>query len=144
MQTDTTKLHLSAPMWHAILMRNEGRTYQAITVSLEQQFERTYSLSTVKHWFAAGGSLEPHLQALEDELANEAIRQAVLMAKKVSLRAVEVLGEIMEQGKNPYHRIAAAKAILEITMPAQRRNGCNRRFSSYSRNEVPEEILYAR
>src|SRR4051812_16237258 len=104
-QSSQTNLHLSAPMWHALLLRNEGMTYSMILTSLEAQFERGYSISTVKHWFAAGGALEPHLMDLEDRLASEAVEQAIILAKRLSLDAVRTLNDVMSSSKNPSHRL---------------------------------------
>ena len=134
--TETCKeLQYSFPLQTAAFLKVNGSSHSQIIKSLQNTFDKTYSISTVDHWFAAGGTLEPYVAEIKEKSANETVREATTLLKLATKRAAIVLTELLDS-KNDRIRLMAAKIILNTFLS-------DRKSYKYEvrEEEIPAELL---
>lgn len=101
----------------AVQLRFEGRSYEAITATIKSEFGISKSENSVRGWFIAGGRLEAAYMQYTDTMSDIALREAKLLAKRLSKSAIATLGELIKAGHDDTVRLGAAKAIANKYVP---------------------------
>lgn len=99
-----------------VILRAEGKTYEAITNHINDEFALSYAVITVKEWFYAGGKLE---QAYHEYLEADAALTLKEARQAIKRSTKSAVATVLVQMNSPDGRLAldAAKTILNKYIP---------------------------
>ncbi len=101
----------------AVILKAEGKTMEAVTAHINNEFALDYSVVTVKEWFFAGGRLEQAYSEYLEASAVIALKEARQLIKRATKGAVAVLVEQLGITKEETIRQGAAKSLLNKYIP---------------------------
>jgi hypothetical protein len=101
----------------AIELKSEGKEYDKIVNTLNAEFGLELKQRRVREWFHAGGRLEQAYLEYNQWYADQTVASAKIKIKKLSGRAADTLGELMDEAYDSRVRRQAASDILKKYVP---------------------------
>lgn len=108
---------LPAPLRDAVILKNAGKTNKYISEALTTEHDYKKSEDTVRGWFVPGGKLEQALHDYSDALADAALEEAKVIAKRLTKTAILTMGELMGSAHADNIRLGASEAISNKYLP---------------------------
>lgn len=101
----------------AIQLRSEGKSYEEIRNTINEEYKLAYKQQSIREWFMAGGRLEQAYLEYNEWHADQSVIRAKLKIKKSSETAADTLDELMTDKFDGRVRYQASKTILGKYIP---------------------------
>lgn len=119
----------------AIVLRAEGKDYEDVVNTVNAEYSLAYKQQSIRQWFMVGGRLEQAYLEYNEAMADQAVAEAKLRIKKLSLSAATTLEELMGNNHAGNVRQQAARTILGKYIPDRQIL-----VDESKVEEIPEEI----